>query len=259
MDHLALLKAAFFSPDRLSSPSAWLGHRAFASWVLREVRPQVFVELGTQFGHSYFAFCKAVAEAGLPTRCHAVDTWQGDDHAGQYGEAVYAFAHAHNSKRYGSFSSLLRMSFDEALAHLPDASVGLLHIDGLHSYEAVRHDFESWLPKLAPGAVVLFHDTFVRRPGFGVWRYWQELQKVYPNHLEFTHAFGLGVLQLADQPGVAPLPWLCPGSADRRLVLGWFRALGALHTVRQGLHARWRQAASLLQALGAACCAFLRR
>lgn len=259
MDFSALLQAAFFSPDRLSGPSAWLGHLPFASWVVRQVQPRVFVELGTQFGHSYFAFCKAVAEAGLPTRCHAVDTWQGDDHAGRYGEAVHAVVQAHNAQRYDSFSTLLRMTFDEALAHFPDATVGLLHIDGLHSYEAVRHDFETWLPKLAPGAVVLFHDTSVRKPGFGVWQYWQELQKAYPHHLEFSHAYGLGVLQLTGQPGVAPLPWLCAGSADRQLVLDYFQALGSWRHHRQALRNPAHQAVCLLQALWGVSRALLRR
>ena len=37
-----------------------------------------------------------------------------------------------------TFSSLLRMDFADARDHIEDGSVDLLHIDGLHTYEAVR-------------------------------------------------------------------------------------------------------------------------
>ena len=62
--------------------SAWEGHVAFALFLMRELRPATFVELGTHWGDSYFAFCQAVAEYQLPTRCHAVDAWRGDPQSG---------------------------------------------------------------------------------------------------------------------------------------------------------------------------------
>lgn len=37
--------------------------------------------------------------------------------------------------------------------------VGLLWIDGDHSYAGVRRDFEDWFPKLEVGGYVAFHDT----------------------------------------------------------------------------------------------------
>ena len=86
----------------------------------------------------------------LPTRCLAVDTWQGDEHAGSYGEDVYeSAARLSRSHAYGAFSRLLRMTFDEARRHFADGSIDLLHIDGLHTYDAVAQDFETWLPKLS--------------------------------------------------------------------------------------------------------------
>ncbi len=70
----------------------------------------------------------------------------------------------------------------------------------MHSYEAVKHDFETWLPKLAPGAIVLFHDTNVYEEDFGVWRFWEEIQSHYPLNFEFKHSHGLGIIQLDDSP-----------------------------------------------------------
>src|SRR5690606_31187243 len=45
------------------------------------------------------------------------------------------------------------------------AVVGLLHVDALHTYEAVAADVDAWTPHLAPGAVVVLHDWSVRRWG----------------------------------------------------------------------------------------------
>lgn len=40
-----------------------------------------------------------------------------------------------------------------------DEPVGLLWIDGDHSYAGVRRDFEDWFPRLAEGGWIAFHDT----------------------------------------------------------------------------------------------------
>jgi hypothetical protein len=94
---------------------------------------------------------------------------------------------------YSGFAKMLRMTFDEALEQFENDSVDLLHIDGLHSYEAVRHDFETWVEKLSPKGVVLFHDTQVFDRGFGVHHLWTELREKHFG-FEFLHSHGLGVL-----------------------------------------------------------------
>lgn len=235
MNENNLIKIASFTPDLLQSPNAWLGHLPFAAWVIREVSPKIFVELGSHSGNSYFSFCQSVVEAGLSAKCYAVDTWQGDEHAGHYGEEVFTKVNAYHQEYYGEFSRLLRMTFDDAASYFTDESIELLHIDGLHTYEDVRHDFETWLPKLAPGAVVLFHDTNVRERNFGVWQLWGELQEKYPNNLEFFHSHGLGVLQLNNAPSEKTLDWLRPGSPEKQALIKYFSALGSRQLERYEL------------------------
>jgi hypothetical protein len=182
----------FWSPER-EAPSAWVEHVPFAFWLVDVLRPQRIVELGTHNGVSYSAMCQAVKTLALATSCFAIDTWKGDEHAGFYGEEVYRDFAAFHDQRYGAFSQLVRSTFDDALRYFEDRSIDLLHIDGLHTYEAVRHDYESWLPKLADNAVVLLHDTNVRERDFGVFRLWNEISAGRPK-FSFLHGYGLGVL-----------------------------------------------------------------
>ena len=223
----SLLETASFTPSSLQAPDAWCGHLPFAAWLIRTLEPITFVELGTHSGNSYFSFCQSVRESNLPSKCFAVDTWQGDEHAGNYNDEVFNQVNAHNQAHYTNFSRLLRMTFDDAASYFSDGSIELLHIDGLHTYEAVKHDFETWLPKLAPGAVVIFHDTNVRERGFGVWKLWEELQARYPNNLEFLHSHGLGVLQLDGVTDAKKLYWTDPSSVEQQQLKNYFSALGA--------------------------------
>jgi GT2 family glycosyltransferase len=193
----AALEPLFHRPLRIGVESAWYGHVPFAGWIIQAGAPRVLVELGTHAGVSYSAFCEAVLRCRLPTRCFAVDTWKGDQHAGEFAEAVYRDFRYFHDHHFRNFSTTLRMTFDEASTQLPRACIDLLHIDGLHTYEAVRHDFETWRPLLSDRAVVLFHDTNERERDFGVWRLWHELRGRYPG-FEFLHGRGLGVLAVGD-------------------------------------------------------------
>jgi hypothetical protein len=189
----------FTTPRRLSPVTAWQEHTPFAMYLVDLLRPRSIVELGTHYGDSYCAFCQAVAELELPTVAYAVDTWTGDPQSEPYGEEVLEDLRAHHDPLYGGFSVLVRSTFDDALSRFDDGTVDLLHVDGCHTYEAARHDFDTWLPKVSPRGAVLLHDTTRRSNDFGVWRLLDELRERFPC-LELTHSSGLALVLTGADP-----------------------------------------------------------
>jgi methyltransferase family protein/SEC-C motif-containing protein len=202
-------------PDRMLA-SAWKGHAPFAFWLIETHRPQVLVELGTHNGFSYFSFCQQIRRTGLAARATAIDTWRGDEQAGFYDESVFQNFRRYHDLTYGDFSRFIRSTFDEALGQFTDGSIDLLHIDGRHRYEGVRHDYETWKPKLSSRAIVLFHDTQVRSNNFGVFKFWQEISELLP-HFEFEHAHGLGVLGVGEAQRLADFPLFAKDLTDEKV------------------------------------------
>jgi hypothetical protein len=211
---------------RIVPPYSWVGHIPFGYLAVDLLRPRCLVELGTHSGNSYLAFCQAVRALDLQCRCTAVDAWQGDAHALHYGEQIYQSLRSRHDPRYGDFSRLLRSSFDDAIGQFEDGSIDLLHIDGLHTYEAVHHDFETWLSKLSDRAVVLLHDTNVHERDFGVGKFFAELSARY-DCFDFRHSHGLGVVAVGSRLPSAFVAFLRQAASSPQAVREFFEVLSA--------------------------------
>jgi O-antigen biosynthesis protein len=181
----------FLQPPARIRPSTWIEHVPFAMCLLAMTRPRVLVELGTYSGVSYCAFCQAAKGLSLEIQCFAVDTWRGE---------ILEDLRQHHDALYGHFSRLIQSDFLEARSLFEDESIDLLHIDGFHTYDAVKNDYETWISKMSARGVILFHDIAVRENDFGVWKFWEEIKSTFPErHFEFEHGYGLGVLATGDE------------------------------------------------------------
>jgi predicted O-methyltransferase YrrM len=224
---LAQALTAAFAKIKIITFSAWseLVPTLFVLFAI--LRPRRFVELGAHYGMSYFAACQA-SEDSEGVECVAVDNWVGDPHASFHEKEVY--------EKFSEIARLnfprqlhIRANFEDAVRCFEDESIDLLHIDGYHTYEAVRSDFETWLPKMSPDGVIIFHDINVHERGFGVWRFWEELTNRYPS-FELMHCHGLGILYVGREPSVAAqiMRWLHENSAERQLTQSFLEYIGVL-------------------------------
>ena len=92
---------------------------------------------------------------------------------------------------------------DAFAKQLGDDKLDFLFIDGDHSYEGVKQDFEFYSPFVAPGGIVAFHDIVhrPRQPEIAVHKFWNEIKVKY-RHQEFVEqteerrAIGIGLLHL---------------------------------------------------------------
>jgi predicted O-methyltransferase YrrM len=181
-----------FTPRESPMPSTWESHVPFLYCLLNFIKPRRFVELGTQYGNCFFAACQMSRELNDSIECIAIDTWTGDVQTGKYDEDVFKqFLNILYSK-YPK-GKYIRKLFMDAARQFEPGSIDLLHIDGLHTYEAVVEDYQTWLPMISDQGIIMFHDTQECEGDYGVWKLWAELEKKYPS-IEFEHGHGLGVI-----------------------------------------------------------------
>jgi glycosyltransferase involved in cell wall biosynthesis len=189
-----------FTPIETLVPSAWSYLVPVMFGLIALLRPRRFVELGSHYGCSFFAACQALRALEISADAVAIDTWKGDLQAGHYPESVFEdFIHILRT-RYPDRSHYIRSKFDDAVSCFEDGSIDLLHIDGLHHYDAVRADFEAWLPKMSDRGVIIMHDTTVYDAGYEVWLLWRDIAARYPA-VNLLHCHGLGVAYVGTRQG----------------------------------------------------------
>lgn len=152
------------------------------------IRPQLIVQLGVAPTSYGTVLCEAVAALGTTSRCLIINTTPEDE-----SEAVKAWW-AGRERLYDGF--LQRLPQAAALAQLADGTIELLSLNGEAPYAALRSCLETWVPKLSPRAVLVFHNLQAHGGGLKLWK--QQASR-HP-HLALPYAGGLGLLAPGELP-----------------------------------------------------------
>ena len=128
------------------------------------------VEIGSWMGRST-AWLAAGCKTAARERVHAVDTFAGSaehqelDVLKREGTTYHQFAE--NLERVDLFDYVepVVASSRDAERRWDGKPIRLLFIDGDHSYQAVRADFESWSRHVIVGGMIVFDDVIDNWPG----------------------------------------------------------------------------------------------
>ncbi len=145
--------------ETLSGIEGWMteGQGRMLSERARRVRDhEAIVEIGSHHGRSTIVLAKAKRPG---VRLVAVDPFD-DPRWGGGKSSLERFQDNVQDAGVGGDVELFRGFGEEAAKTWDGSSVGVLYVDGAHDYPTVHGEIESWLPHVAVGGSVLFHDAF---------------------------------------------------------------------------------------------------
>jgi hypothetical protein len=170
--------------------SAWKGHGLLAMKIVETFKPKTIVDLGVDWGFS--TFCFAYPQIG---QVYGIDWFEGDEHAGfrDTSDDVNILYKDLNVEYGINNVTFIKADFNDA-AKTWDKEIDILHIDGFHSYEAVKNDYETWFKFCKEDSIILFHDVEAYRETVGV--FFNELDGYTLIH---SGSAGLGILTKSEE------------------------------------------------------------
>jgi cephalosporin hydroxylase len=184
--------------------------------LLRRRQLAVVVEIGTARGGSFYAWCKLAEPDGVIVSIDLPGGPYGGGHTVEWMSVLRGYA------RPGQQLHFLRQdSHDERTRSrlqeiLKGQQVDFLMIDGDHTYEGVRLDFEFYAPFVKDGCPIAFHDILPHpeERACEVDLFWHEIKKRY-RHTEFVDPYrdaygrqygGIGVIYWRERSRSSPRP-----------------------------------------------------
>lgn len=166
--------------------------------IVEEVKPKVVVEIGTNTGGTFFVFTKlADPEAQLVS----IDLPGGKGGGGypDYKQDFFrSFGRSKQNLNFIKADSQLSSTYEQLKGILGGKEIDLLFIDGDHSYNGVKKDFEMYSPLVKDEGLVAFHDIkyYPDEHWIKVDKFWAEIKGQYQYYEYFDDSVNWGGIGL---------------------------------------------------------------
>jgi predicted O-methyltransferase YrrM len=157
-------------------------------WLVQDLRPAIVLEIGTQAGGTLYCWCRlADANATIVSIDLPWGRFGGGYTEEREQEMMSLFPTDGQQLHLLRANSHDPATLEQLKSILDGRQLDLLFIDGDHTYEGARQDFEMYSPLAAEGGAIVLHDILEHHPGTDcdVRRLWNEVKDDY-RHLEIT-------------------------------------------------------------------------
>jgi len=170
-----------------------------------DLKPSKVIEIGSMYGWSLQHFIHygeegmKVLAIDLPVRNFVgPNDWRVEKQERNYREEWPKWAKAKKAKLYLiPDSSQKQSTLDQAKTIFNNELIDFLFIDGDHTYNGVKKDYEMYSLLVRPGGIIAFHDIGMNEEG-GVSRLWDEIKHKHTSFKEFLldnkQEKGIGVI-----------------------------------------------------------------
>jgi cephalosporin hydroxylase len=199
-DNRALLDFVFSDDAAFIRPGQVRAELGALVDLLTPMPPRNLLEIGTATGGTLFVWCQVAASEG---RIYSIDL-----PGGEWGDGYPAwkiplykrFARPGQTVHLIRGDSHAEATLEELCRSLDGQLIDFLFIDGDHSYESAKRDFEMYSPLVRKGGLVGFHD--IVNKDCPVDRLWGELKQGH-QFWEFVESrdqgwAGIGVLKIPE-------------------------------------------------------------
>jgi len=151
--------------------------------ILDKIKPKIIVEIGTAGGGTLFLFSHIASEDATII---SIDLPRGK-FGGGYSKWKIPLYKSFRLPKQQLYLIRADSHSQETLKKVNDIlngkKIDFLFIDGDHTYEGVKRDFEIYIHLVKESGIIVFHDIVVHPPEIGceVNKFWKELKDNYTN------------------------------------------------------------------------------
>jgi len=149
--------------------------------IIKESKPKNIMEIGTAWGGTLFLLCKVAPKHSKIISVDLPGSILGGGYPNWRKKLYNSFTTKNQQLNLVKLDSHSKQSYRKIQKIIGDEKLDFLYIDGDHTYEGVKRDFNMYSKLVKEGGIITLHDivNHPNQPNCNVDRFWKEIKEKY--------------------------------------------------------------------------------